>query len=303
MCLLVHQPKGVSFDQTFLAEVYSQNRDGLGVMYAEAGVLHVVKSLPKSAIEFGDFYRAHAEGRECVWHARMMTHGDVDLDNCHPYRVTDRVYLAHNGVLATGNEWDVSRSDTWHFIRNVIEPAVLHDERIVLDPRWQLFIGELIGKSNKFGIVLASGEVVTINRSSGVEFRGAWLSNTYAWPSARYGFGGAATSYRASTIWADTYDWDVGYSASGYQALPARGGKSRSVFSSVGESLPSITRAARNCYVRGTLVQWVKDAPAKAAILVDEIENDHSGESGSMAFSDPGFAVEIIADWFDREGL
>ena len=75
------------------------------------------------------------------------------------------------------------------------------------------------------------------------------------------------------------------------------------MFSSVGESLPSITRAARNCYVRGTLVQWVKDAPAKAAILVDEIENDHSGESGSMAFSDPGFAVEIIADWFDREGL
>jgi predicted glutamine amidotransferase len=175
MCLLVHQPSSTTFSDEFLADVYSGNRDGIGVMYSSGGQLVVVKALPASVDQFIAFYREHIEGRESVWHARMQTHGDIDLENCHPYGVTSRVALAHNGILSTGNAWDKSKSDTWHFIRNVIRPAVEADESIVLDPTWQSFIGSLIGSANKFGMMTASGSAVIINRAAGVEFRGAWL--------------------------------------------------------------------------------------------------------------------------------
>jgi hypothetical protein len=294
MCLLVHQPASTSFSNDFLADVYSGNRDGIGAMYALGGQLHVVKALPKNADEFIEFYRQHVEGRESIWHARMQTHGDVDLENCHPYQVTARVALAHNGILATGNAWDAARSDTWHFIRNIVRPAVASDEAIVLDPSWQSFIGDLIGVSNKFGMMTADGQAVIINRKAGVTFQGAWLSNTYAWSAHRFGVGSAiSTRYSSSRVWS-TYYWEDEDAGSSVK-------RSRSVS---GQDLVTITRAARNSYVRGSLAQWVQDAPGKAAALVNAIEDDSTGESGLLAWDEPELVVEAIADWFElEEGL
>ncbi len=188
MCLLVKQPATTAFTDDFLRDVYQKNSDGLGVMYAEGGELQIYKALPTKAQDFIDFYREHAEGRDCVWHARMQTHGDIDLNNCHPYRVTDDIWMAHNGVLSTGNHQDKTKSDTWHFIRNVLAPALEHNPDLLLDPVYQSFIGQMIGASNKFGFVRADGKTVIINEQSGVNFVGAWLSNTYAWSTTKFGF-------------------------------------------------------------------------------------------------------------------
>ena len=296
MCLLVHQPSSTSFSNDFLADVYSSNRDGIGVMYALGGRLEVVKALPKNADEFIEFYRQHIQGRESIWHARMQTHGDIDLENCHPYQVTARVALAHNGILATGNAWDAARSDTWHFIRNVVRPAVASDEAIVLDPVWQSFVGDLIGGSNKFGMMTADGQAVIINRKAGVTFQGAWLSNTYAWSAHKFGVGSVATRYSSSRIWSG-YDWDD------YELEPVTSKASRGSKASSGDGLVRITRAARNSYIRGTLHQWVHDAPQKAAILVNAIEDDSTGKTGELAWDDPELVVDALADWFESEGL
>jgi hypothetical protein len=310
MCLLVHQPATTNFSEAFLRDVYSTNSDGFGVMFSEAGRLVTRRFLPKTSDAFLSIYADHAAGRDCIWHVRMRTHGDVDLANCHPYAVGPRVALAHNGILSTGNSWDASKSDTWHFIKNVIEPAVAFDESRVLDPVWQSFVGQLIGSSNKFGIMTANGDAVIINRSSGVEYSGAWLSNTYAWSASKFGVG---VRYSVGTrVW-DSYDWDAAYSMDRSSTIPARASSvivSKpstgwvDVRSSVGngESLSRIWRAARNCYVRGQLGQWVSDAPAKAAALLDAIEDDPSGESGAIAYKDPEVAIEWIADYFERDG-
>lgn len=300
MCLLVHQPSSTSFSNDFLADVYSSNRDGIGVMYALGGRLEVVKSLPANADEFIAFYRQHIEGRESVWHARMQTHGDIDLENCHPYQVTGRIALAHNGILSTGNAWDKSRSDTWHFIRHVVRPALALDESMLLDPSWQSFLGDLIGTANKFGLMTADGQAVIINRKSGVEFKGAWLSNTYAWSAHRFGVGSAiSTRYSGSRVW-PTYYWEDGDEGSSLGASSSVK-RSRSVS---GQDLVTITRAARNSYVRGSLAQWVQDAPGKAAALVNAIEDDSTGQSGLLAWDEPELVVEAIAEWFElEEGL
>jgi len=306
MCLLVEQPEDVVFTDAFLTDVYSKNRDGLGIMYAENGKVVVKKSIPATAAEFIEFYRQYAEGRRCIWHARMQTHGDIDLTNCHPYFVTDELWMAHNGVLSAGNDNDPTKSDTWHFIRNIIQPAIEGNKYLVHDPEWQSFIGDLIGTSNKFGFMTSDGATVIINRSAGVVFNGAWLSNTYAWTPSKFGFHvpgsksygnyGNYGKYAHGNYWQE-YDWDSGYSVKESSAA-----KDTTVKPVSSESVRSIVRSAHNCYVRDTLEQWVADAPWKAAALLAYCYEDEK-EAEELVADDPAKAVEWIRDLFEHDGL
>lgn len=333
MCLLVKQPASTSFTDEFLSDVYAKNSDGFGVMYAEAGKVHVFKCLPTNAQEFIDFYRAHADGKDCVWHARMQTHGDIDMDNCHPYRVTDRIWLAHNGILSTGNASDTTRSDTWHFIRNVLSPALQADPDLLLDEQWQKFIGSMIGSSNKFGLVRADGTTVVINESSGVEFVGAWLSNTYAWTPGKFGFhmayqgsSGYATtqdsryskynSYIRSDWWTgsqydayreDPYAYeDGGYGKVGksYEAKGAWRTHYEPTSLSAAQIKPLI-KAAFNQWSRKGLAgieQWVKDAPHKAAAVLNYWYDDIP-DLAALIEDDPIEAAEWIEDLFRTDSV
>ena len=102
----------------------AQAQFNLGVMYAEGGKLIVKKILPKTAKDFESFYNKEITGRFCAFHLRMKTHGDINLDNCHPYEVLNQqehgidLWLMHNGILSTGNASDETKSDTWHYIKN-----------------------------------------------------------------------------------------------------------------------------------------------------------------------------------------
>jgi hypothetical protein len=334
MCLIIHQPKKLNLSEQLLTDIYNRNSDGLGIMYAEKGKLRVHRSLPKSAAEFIAAYEAHGAGREIVLHARMTTHGDTDLDNCHPFAVTPRVALAHNGILSFGNEWDKTKSDTWHFVQRVITPAVAYDEALIHDAAWQKYIGAVIGSSNKFAMMDRHGQVSIINRDSGVEFLGAWWSNTYAWPAAAYGCKSNYSGYR---------DWDYGsygnysrYSGGRWDAhmgkwvydedeADAEGDKAQPSDSTAtvvltptptpkvkvkvkaknGSMLP-IFRAARNCYVRGQTLRWVHDAPDKAErflsavageMLWSQTRRDHTV---AAVRTDPPTAAQAIEDWFDN---
>lgn len=327
MCLLVKQPSTTNFTDAFLEDVFLKNSDGLGVMYAEDGKLHVYKCLPATAQDFIDFYRKHAEGRDCVWHARMQTHGDIDFDNCHPYKVTENIWLAHNGILSTGNDADKTRSDTWHFIRNVMAPALEAKPELMQDAEWIDFIGQLIGRTNKFGLMDNHGNIAIVNEMAGVEFVGAWLSNTYAWSTHKFGFQSSYQSQKGYTsmygrsgsygnpyggIYSDAYyedEDDFGFKDSS----TARIGKSypvSQVREAKGEVITPITSAQVKPYVRAAfnqferkgipgIEQWVYDAPHKAAALLaywyDEMDTK---EMEDLVNSDPEQAAEWIADLF-----
>ena len=335
MCLLVNQPASTAFTPEFIEDVYRKNSDGFGVMYAEHGKVHVYKCLPRDAKDMVDFYQAHAEGRDCVWHARMQTHGDIDLDNCHPYRVTDDIWLAHNGILSTGNASDKTKSDTWHFIRNVLAPALTANPDLMLDMDWQKFIGSMIGTGNKFGLVRADGKTVVINESSGVNFVGAWLSNTYAWSASAFGF---RSSYQAQSGYTDSFsgsgwnkttgqqDWwakryeeiedDYGYGGYGkvgksYEAPKAQEVKGSYVQGSsedpevTSEQVGRWVKAAYNQWSRRGLAgieQWVKDAPHKAASLLSFWYDDIDALA-SLVDDDPAEAAIWIEDLFRSDSV
>lgn len=340
MCLLVNQPLNTHFTDQFLEDVFFKNSDGLGVMFAQDNKVHVYKCLPSNADDFIDFYRKHAEGRHCVWHARMQTHGDIDMENCHPYRVTDEIWMAHNGILSSGNANDKTKSDTWHFIRNVLRPALTHNPDLMLDPGWQEFIGDLIGGSNKFGFVRNDGQIVVINRSAGVEFNGAWLSNTYAWPANKYGvgFNGSVNhwgSYKGNyktasngrsvqSLYSDyglndysydrlNTDYDGGFNAHQRSALLdkslavelAKDEAKKKAKELTQARLKKVATAAYNSWSRRGyhgLHQWVLDAPEKALSLLSYWYEDVDSLA-DMVYEEPATTSEWIEELFTTDSI
>ena len=214
MYLLITPPEGVSFSEEFLRGVYDYNSDGIGMMYADNNSLWHAKFVPNSFEQYLTFYREHIEGKPCAWHSRLQTHGKTDLANAHPYEVISAdegypLYLMHNGILSTGNKADVTKSDTWHFIQNFLRPMLLKNPEFFMDPAFEVLIGDFIGRNNKFVLLDAYGNQVTINEDEFVEYNGAKLSNTYAWDTT-----GTEHDYKAS--WKNTYksrgsSWNYGH--------------------------------------------------------------------------------------------
>lgn len=194
MCLLIKKPAAAEFDFADISDFYYHNSDGFGVMYAEGGVLRVFKTIPANASEAWEFYVKHAQGRDCVAHMRMKTHGHIDLTNCHPYEVFGDgadmpLYLAHNGVLSHGNSKDASKSDTWHFINDVLRPILKHAPELAFEPAFIELLENEIGSSNKFAMMNHEGRIALVNEDAFVEYKGALLSNTYAWSAHKGGYG------------------------------------------------------------------------------------------------------------------
>lgn len=191
MCLLVTQ-KSTSpvLSNEWLMDFYSTNSDGAGVMYSKDGSLIIEKTLPKTAQDFIEFYHSHIKGKNCAFHLRMKTHGHIDLENCHPYEVLNTqdhgmdLWLMHNGILSTGNKADITKSDTWHYIRDYLRPMLIENPEFAFHPSFSDIVGKHIGSSNKFVLMDNQGRIATINQEAGVYWAGLWLSNTYAWSAS-----------------------------------------------------------------------------------------------------------------------
>ena len=192
MCLLITQlSNSPALPEVWLKDFYSYNSDGVGVMYVEGSSLVIEKCLPKSADDFVNFYYSHIAGKDCAYHLRMRTHGATDLENCHPYEVLNSkehgldLWLMHNGILHTDNTKDVTKSDTWHYIRDFLRPMLVNNPDFFVTPEFQELIESHIGSSNKFVLMDNQNRLVTINENAGVYWGGLWLSNTYAWTASK----------------------------------------------------------------------------------------------------------------------
>jgi hypothetical protein len=193
MCLLIHQPKGVTFSTAELQDYIAHNPDGFGLAFGDRQQLHSVRMVGTAA-EIIATYRQLAAGRECVLHFRQTTHGATNADNAHPYPVTPEIVMAHNGMLACGNPAAPHMSDTWHLVEYFVRPIAERSPDLLFDPTWGAMLGAMIGPNNKLAFVHRDGRIAVINRAAGVTHKGAWLSNTYAWSSPdRYSYGARVT--------------------------------------------------------------------------------------------------------------
>lgn len=201
MCILIHHPKDACFSSEQLKDFYYKNSDGFGAIVNhgdERGV--VVYKAVGTLKEIEDLYYDKVACYEAIIHFRMKTHGDIDMENCHPYEVIkDEMWLAHNGILSYGNKENPKMSDTWHYIKDFIKPMLEQTPDALANPYIRGYIGSHIGSSNKFGLMDSKGNVFIVNKHAGVTYDGIWYSNTYAWTPWKFGYGEAPKSYYSGT--------------------------------------------------------------------------------------------------------
>lgn len=192
MCILIHHPKDACFSSEQLADFYHRNSDGFGaiVNHGDERGVQVYKAVGKLK-DIEDLYYDKVACYEAIIHFRMKTHGDIDMENCHPYEVKEGLWMSHNGILSYGNNEDPKMSDTWHYIKDFIRPMLDQTPDALSNPYIRGYLGAHIGASNKFGFMDSEGNVYIINKHSGVVYDGIWYSNTYAWTPYKFGYGQA----------------------------------------------------------------------------------------------------------------
>ena len=184
MCLIIHKPAGVEIPAELLAAAAAHNADGWGLMgFDETG--HVILER-RAKVLLDDLIEAERRYRrdEYVLHLRRQTRGGSGIDNVHPFKVTDGVWLMHNGTLKLDTRVP-GKSDTWHFVSDVLRPLAQRYPALIGDDAFLQILEHGLRAENKLAILDERLQrIVIVNRQHGIEVDDLWLSNT-RWLDAR----------------------------------------------------------------------------------------------------------------------
>ena len=171
MCVIIWSPDGRIPKQHVLGAML-RHQDGWGFSVSTGKKIATYRSVDHE--QFLAAWANRAAG-PVLFHARWATHGAVVRENCHPFPVRGhKLSVAHNGIIrGYGSE---RRSDTRHFIEEVLEPMpewFLEEDSIV-----QAI--ELVLGNSKMVFVRPDGEATILNEHLGVWQGGRWYSNRTA---------------------------------------------------------------------------------------------------------------------------
>ena len=186
MCLLIAQPKGVTFKKKEIVDFLDFNADGFGACFARNGKLEIVRIVGDANAVIASYYSTFA-GKKAMLHFRMATHGTTGLENCHPFLLTPDIACAHNGILNITADAKTGASDTRLFCEHVLAPIARDNPDALFTPQMRNILSDMIGDSNRLMFMRADGAISIVNEHEGMTHRKAWMSNNYAWSSpARY---------------------------------------------------------------------------------------------------------------------
>ncbi len=204
MCLIIQKPAGVQVPEDILITAWENNYDGMGIMTTREGRVKVHRILPQSADDVINLYNKFKD-EEIGIHFRWATHGLVNKKMAHPFKVFHNqpkgqdLYMMHNGIFSKVGDWKQGASDTWHFVNDFLHPWLQkYSCEILKEDEFQEMLGSYIGSSNKLLFLDSTGAFTTINKQSGTEKDGYWISNTYSLtPSYRFKETKALPSYKS----------------------------------------------------------------------------------------------------------
>src|SRR3546814_17411209 len=99
MCLIIHKPAGVEIPGELLAAAAAHNPHGWGLMGFDTNGKPLIQR--RTTVDVAELIDVEHPLRdsEYVLHPRRQTNGDSGLDNVHPFKVIDGLWLMPNGPL------------------------------------------------------------------------------------------------------------------------------------------------------------------------------------------------------------
>lgn len=178
MCLIIHKQPGLRLAPKLLAAAAAHNADGWGLMGFDTGGRLLLER--HATVDLKALAEAERQYRdaEYVLHLRRQTRGGSGLDNVHPFKVVDGVYLMHNGTIRLDARVP-GKSDTWHVIADVLRPLAQRHPNLLSDYAFIRVLEHGLRAENKLALLdQRLRRIVLVNRAHGVEVDGLWLSNT-----------------------------------------------------------------------------------------------------------------------------
>ena len=105
MCVIIVKKQTGKLDPVIAAQALSYNPHGFGIQTLDDG--QVLRTMDIQ--EAQDWLRSE---RPYIFHARLTTVGETNLENTHPVQVNEHNWLFHNGTVAVPHTWDKKKSDT-----------------------------------------------------------------------------------------------------------------------------------------------------------------------------------------------
>jgi len=180
MCLLCVLKPGAEPNEKHLFTSADNNPDGFGYAFHLGDTIVTGRGMDKKDV-IGRFMtlREKHPNTWAMFHARYATHGSINKDNCHPFRVDGSVntVIGHNGILKLEPQKDDNRSDTRIFADTFL-PALGLD--VLDDPHLRLELEKWLDNSKValFSIdPILKYQVYILNENLGHWVDDIWYSN------------------------------------------------------------------------------------------------------------------------------
>lgn len=193
MCLIIHRERDFpEITKDFFADVWQKNNDGWGISWKTNKGTKARKGMTFSS--FWNLYRTLERNNiECAIHFRMQTHGAINTEMCHPFKVLDDdyggIWMMHNGIIDYPLEVAEDKSDTWAFASQLIIPMLQQAKdpyELIRTDAFRFLVEKWAGGSNRLLFVDYQG-ITRYNTDLWTETNfGVTVSNSYAHSYTRF---------------------------------------------------------------------------------------------------------------------
>ena len=173
MCIAILKPKDKTLTKELLETCSENNRDGCGFAYVNDNKEMIIKKF----MDFKSFWKEYKkvqDDKTMLIHFRIATHGNVELANCHPFKLNEHMALIHNGIISGYGSKTENISDTKDFIDKVIGNI---SYKMWKNPSFRTLVSGNIGYS-KLVILDTDENYYIINENKGEWVDGVWFSNS-----------------------------------------------------------------------------------------------------------------------------
>lgn len=191
MCLIATSDAKRKIPLELLSNAYDNNKDGVGIVFYNKITERL--QIIKSAGNFEDFkkiWEICPDDVNIAVHFRFKTHGDLSVDNIHPYEILSKdkghsvdMVMMHNGTIGSIHTSGDKRSDTAMYIDLILRPILAENPTLIYNEGFLKLVTRDIGSHNKFLFFDSSDKVTLFNEASGhtdKDVPDVWFSNSYS---------------------------------------------------------------------------------------------------------------------------